>query len=109
MEKKEKCIICGGDVEEVITHEFDLKTKFPILSSGIKKQVHVVIKDFYCQKCGSFKHSVPKPKGIEEIEECVLCGKETEYYRNTPIDKRKHYVEGCGQLCEDCDISIYEE
>ncbi len=39
----------------------------------------------------------------EEKEKCVLCGAETEYFRSTPIDKRKHYVEGSGQLCEDCD------
>jgi hypothetical protein len=39
---------------------------------------------------------------MTEKEKCVLCSKETEYYRNTPIDKRKHYVEGSGQLCDDC-------
>lgn len=39
---------------------------------------------------------------MNKKEKCVLCDKETEYYRNTPIDKRKHYVEGAGQVCEEC-------
>ena len=33
---------------------------------------------------------------------CVLCGKETEYDRDTPIDLREGYVEGCGQVCTKC-------
>jgi len=72
IEKKEKCIICGGDVEEVITREFDLKPKFPILSSGIQKEVHVIIKDFYCEKCKLFKHSASKLKSTEEIEKNAI-------------------------------------
>ena len=40
----------------------------------------------------------------EEKEKCVVCGKETQYFRNTPIDKREHYVEGVGQVCEECAI-----
>ncbi|HDQ16173.1 MAG TPA: hypothetical protein ENN45_03855 [Bacteroidetes bacterium] len=38
----------------------------------------------------------------KEKEKCVICGKETEYLRSTPINKRKYYVEGCGQVCTDC-------
>lgn len=45
---------------------------------------------------------------MEEKDRCVLCGKETEYLRSTPIDQRKYYVEGCGQLCEDCFDGIYD-
>ena len=39
---------------------------------------------------------------IEEKEKCVICGKETEYVFSIPIQKRKYYVVGFGQLCEDC-------
>lgn len=38
----------------------------------------------------------------EEKEKCVLCGKETPYTIDIHIDMRKHYVEGCGQLCKEC-------
>jgi uncharacterized protein YlaI len=35
-------------------------------------------------------------------EKCVICGVETPYDRETHIDQRLYYVEGCGQMCEDC-------
>lgn len=35
----------------------------------------------------------------DEIESCILCGCKTEINRGTPADKRKYYVDGCGQLC----------
>ena len=35
-------------------------------------------------------------------ERCVLCGAITPYHRETPIGERLYYVEGCGQLCENC-------
>jgi len=38
----------------------------------------------------------------EKIEACVLCGKPTPYLITTPINEREGYVEGCGQVCEDC-------
>ena len=38
---------------------------------------------------------------------CVACGKETEYAKDTHIDARKHYIEGAGQLCPECDAEIY--
>ncbi len=46
--------------------------------------------------------SVQKRMLKEEIEKCVICHKKTEYLKSTPIDQRKHYVEGCGQVCENC-------
>lgn len=33
---------------------------------------------------------------------CVRCGKEAEFDINTPVEMRRWYVEGAGQLCEDC-------
>lgn len=40
----------------------------------------------------------------EEKEICIRasCGAETAYSRDTPIDRRHHYVEGAGQLCDKC-------
>jgi len=37
-----------------------------------------------------------------EMENCVLCDKETKVPKNLHIDLRKNYVEGVGQLCDDC-------
>lgn len=34
-----------------------------------------------------------------EYDECVICGKQTPYTKNTPIDVRVGYVEGAGQTC----------
>ena len=35
-------------------------------------------------------------------EKCVICGVGTPYDRETHIDQRLYYVEGCGQLCKNC-------
>lgn len=40
---------------------------------------------------------------------CVICGKETPYPREMDIELRFCYIEGAGQLCEDCCKQIYEE
>ncbi len=37
-----------------------------------------------------------------KTETCVMCGAETGYFKNEPIAQRKHFVAGCGQLCEKC-------
>lgn len=35
-------------------------------------------------------------------DKCVMCGKETKYDETTHIDFRSNYIEGAGQLCNDC-------
>lgn len=40
-------------------------------------------------------------------ELCIRCGKQTLYNIHTPIDMRKYYVEGSGQLCQDCFQFLY--
>ena len=42
-----------------------------------------------------------------EKELCVRCGKETAYDQSTPIEMRRWYVEGSGQLCEACFAHLY--
>jgi hypothetical protein len=39
---------------------------------------------------------------IDEHEKCVMCGALTDVPKNMHIDLRKHYVEGAGQLCNNC-------
>jgi hypothetical protein len=40
-------------------------------------------------------------------EICIRCGKETEYDVSAPVDIRRFYVEGFGQLCEECWRELY--
>ena len=35
-------------------------------------------------------------------EKCVLCGRQTETLVTLPVDARKNYIEGVGELCETC-------
>ena len=42
-----------------------------------------------------------------EKEYCVLCGKETEYSKQTPFEDRIGYVEAVGQLCQNCHMELY--
>ena len=39
-------------------------------------------------------------------EKCILCGKDTGIPFNEPINYRKYFIDGCGQLCEDCFDSL---
>ena len=51
-----------------------------------------------------WRHSQEKqPK----IEQCCVCGKVTEYMKETPISERIGYMEGAGQLCHDCYKDLY--
>jgi hypothetical protein len=36
------------------------------------------------------------------MEECIVCGVETNEPKDKHIDYRYHYVEGVGQLCSKC-------
>lgn len=38
----------------------------------------------------------------DEMEICIMCGKETKILKNLHIDMRNNYIEGAGQLCYDC-------
>mgnify|MGYP006988904484 CR=1 FL=1 len=40
-------------------------------------------------------------------EICVRCGRETEYDIHTPLTRRLYYIEGSGQLCEQCFSQLY--
>jgi len=39
---------------------------------------------------------------IIEMENCVVCGTETNEPKDKHIDLRHNYVEGAGQLCSKC-------
>lgn len=43
----------------------------------------------------------------ENKEKCVCCGSITSYNKNDNISIRENYIEGAGQLCDECFIKIY--
>lgn len=49
---------------------------------------------------GSYEYTTIKDG--EQFDNCVLCGKVTQYKTSTHIDMRSGYVEGVGQLCGNC-------
>lgn len=46
------------------------------------------------------------PQSESPNERCVACFADTGIPKDMPIEKRKHYVVGCGQLCSDCYAKI---
>jgi hypothetical protein len=47
--------------------------------------------------------------GDEEMfEHCVLCGRKINIRKDVHISSRTYYIEGCGQLCRECFISLHE-
>ena len=65
-----------------------------------------IINKFY----GSYseKNVYTKNNSSKDIpkDRCVLCDEETNYYKNDSVQKRVGYVEGCGQLCNKCDLKL---
>lgn len=49
---------------------------------------------------GSYEYTTIKDG--EQFDNCVICGKQTQYKTSTHIDMRTGYVEGVGQLCGIC-------
>lgn len=43
----------------------------------------------------------------EEDEICILCGSKTGISKTAPLNTRKYYVDGCGQLCRECWNELY--
>lgn len=41
-----------------------------------------------------------------EMEECIVCGVETNEPKHRHIDFRNFYIEGAGQLCKECFSNI---
>lgn len=67
-------------VVDVVNH---LQLKYKIMNNNIEKLQN-----------GDFK--------VIEMEECIVCGVETNEPKDKHIDFRYNYVEGSGQLCNKC-------
>ena len=44
----------------------------------------------------------------EEYERCIMCGTLTRIPISMPIELRKNYEVGCGQLCDECAKKLQE-
>ena len=45
----------------------------------------------------------PQEKNSDDtFEQCIFCKNETNYKISQPITTRCFYIEGCGQLCNQC-------
>jgi len=75
-----KCQYCGQDTSEV---DIDYLVNFDHLSCALNAE----------QK---------QRKETNPIEQCVMCGADTQYRFHDHIDLRVGYVEGAGQLCKEC-------
>ena len=47
-------------------------------------------------------------KVVVEMDECIVCGVETNEPKDKHVDFRFNYIDGAGQLCNKC-IEKYEE
>ena len=45
----------------------------------------------------------------DHVEHCARCGVETKYTDDDPVEFRKYYIEGAGQLCEKCYAELYDK
>jgi hypothetical protein len=43
-----------------------------------------------------------------EMDVCVLCGCETNP-KSLPIDQRKNYIEGAGDVCDTCSTKLNDK
>lgn len=53
------------------------------------------------------KHEAGRTPVHSEMERCVLCWELTEVPKDTPINLRRYYLEGQGQLCAKCYYELY--
>lgn len=44
-----------------------------------------------------------------KTEKCILCGMDTKIPIDTPIDLRKNYIEGAGQICDECSAKFIQK
>ncbi len=78
----------------------------------VTKIIQPTVQEFKCSICGEETSRISEEHLLNgdhlkcvleqsnEIEKCVVCGRETRYTRGTHIDMRVGYVEGAGQGCD---------
>jgi len=69
--------------------------------SMMKKMFCAICQEQTCDSCFVPEYTRFLMK-MGEQESCVLCQRKTRYRIGEQIAQRQYYVEGSGQLCEDC-------
>ena len=54
------------------------------------------------------RYAPSPPMSPFEREECIKCGEETKYNKSDHVDKRVGYIDGAGQLCNNCFIQGFQ-
>lgn len=57
----------------------------------------------------SNRHSRIGGKRRKQMERCVLCWRMTDVPQDTPLSHRRYYVQGQGQLCENCYYELFKQ
>ncbi|MBR1634146.1 MAG: hypothetical protein IJ682_03685 [Lachnospiraceae bacterium] len=48
-----------------------------------------------------------REKSEKKTEHCVICHRAVDISRDMPVEQRKNYYEGVGQICDNCWDMIY--
>lgn len=46
---------------------------------------------------------------VLKTDNCVFCNKDTQIPSCTNVEMRNYYVDGAGQLCDECFVRIYDK
>ena len=46
---------------------------------------------------------------LKDTDSCISCNKDTGIPCYSNVDMRKNYVDGAGQLCDECFVGIYDK
>jgi hypothetical protein len=46
---------------------------------------------------------------LKDTDSCVFCNKDTGVPSCSNVDMRKNYIDGAGQLCDECFVRIYDK
>lgn len=96
-----KKVVCNPD-------DFDLDLQMIAGDISFSRSLRISSQRYKKYKAKEYLKKSKYEFGCEMKDKCVVCGKETEYDKDKHIDLREHYIEGAGQLCEECYKNIYE-
>lgn len=46
---------------------------------------------------------------LKNTDVCICCNKDTGVLSCANVDLRKNYIDGAGQLCDECFVGIYDK
>jgi dTDP-4-dehydrorhamnose reductase len=95
-------VINIGSEENISLYELAKKTNINVSPSISEDNKLPKIMTLNINKFKKMKEEVKV-----KTEKCINCGKDTNVPADTPIDMRKNYIEGAGQLCDDCMVKVY--